>query len=204
VLKQNNGLFVVLEGIDGSGKTTIAKTLVEKLRSYGYKAEYTFEPTDSDIVELMRTKYREYRDAYIDALTFALDRLLHIKLKIKPLLNQGYIVVSDRYFYSSVAYQSASGAPIEWVLEVNKWALKPDVAIYLDVDPVTGLNRKTSQETRFPEFEKLEFTYRVREVYLELVRRGLLVMIDAKRSFEEVYRDVENHVLNALRAKSTS
>jgi len=97
----------------------------------------------------MRTKYREYRDAYIDALTFALDRLLHIKLKIKPLLNQGYIVVSDRYFYSSVAYQSASGAPIEWVLEVNKWALKPDVAIYLDVDPVTGLNRKPHRKRDF-------------------------------------------------------
>jgi dTMP kinase len=193
-----SGLFVVLEGIDGSGKTTISKMLVDRLNGLGFKAEYTFEPTDSEIVEVVRGKYSEYRDAYVDALTFALDRLLHLKRKVIPLLRAGFIVVSDRYMYSSVAYQAASGAPIEWVLLVNKYALKPDVTIYLDVDPETGLRRKQFKTTRFPEFEVIDFARRVREVYLELVKRGLMISINAARPIEEVYRDVEAVVLNAL------
>jgi len=198
------GLFVVLEGIDGSGKTTIAKMLVERLRVMGYSAEYTFEPTDSEIVELIRGVYRAYRDAYIDALAFALDRLIHLKRRVIPLLEEGYIVVSDRYMYSSIAYQTASGAPLEWVMEVNRWALKPDLAIYLDVDPLTGLKRRQSMESRFPEFEKLEFIERVRRVYLELVSRGLLVKVDASRPVEEVYKDVERLVVEHLTKKLTS
>lgn len=198
------GLFVVLEGIDGSGKTTIAKMLVERLRVMGYNAEYTFEPTDSEIVELIRGMYRAYRDAYIDALAFALDRLIHLKRRVIPLLEEGYIVVSDRYMYSSIAYQTASGAPLEWVMEVNRWALKPDLAIYLDVDPLTGLKRRQSMESRFPEFEKLEFIERVRRVYLELVSRGLLVKVDASRPLEEVYKDVERLVVEHLTKKLTS
>jgi dTMP kinase len=196
-----SGLFVVLEGIDGSGKTTISKMLVDRLNRLGFKAEYTFEPTDSEIVEVIRGKYSEYRDAYIDALTFALDRLLHLKRKVIPLLRDGFIVVSDRYMYSSVAYQAASGAPIEWVLLVNKYALKPDVTIYLDVDPETGLRRRQFKTTRFPEFEVIDFARSVREVYLELVKRGLMISINATRPIEEVYRDVEAVVLNALRSK---
>jgi len=196
-----SGLFVVLEGIDGSGKTTISKMLVDRLNRLGFKAEYTFEPTDSEIVEVIRGKYSEYRDAYIDALTFALDRLLHLKRKVIPLLRDGFIVVSDRYMYSSVAYQAASGAPIEWVLLVNKYALKPDVTIYLDVDPETGLRRRQFKTTRFPEFEVIDFARRVREVYLELVKRGLMISINATRPVEEVYRDVEAVVLNAVRSK---
>jgi len=196
-----SGLFVVLEGIDGSGKTTISKILVDRLNRLGFKAEYTFEPTDSEIVEVIRGKYSEYRDAYIDALTFALDRLLHLKRKVIPLLRDGFIVVSDRYMYSSVAYQAASGAPIEWVLLVNKYALKPDVTIYLDVDPETGLRRRQFKTTRFPEFEVIDFARRVREVYLELVKRGLMISINATRPVEEVYRDVEAVVLNAVRSK---
>ena len=196
-----SGLFVVLEGIDGSGKTTISKMLVDRLNRLGFKAEYTFEPTDSEIVEVIRGKYSEYRDAYIDALTFALDRLLHLKRKVIPLLRAGFIVVSDRYMYSSVAYQAASGAPIEWVLLVNKYALKPDVTIYLDVDPETGRRRRQFKTTRFPEFEVIDFARRVREVYLELVKRGLMISINATRPIEEVYRDVEAVVLNAVRSK---
>jgi dTMP kinase len=178
--------------------------LVERLRGMGYSAEYTFEPTDSEIVELIRGVYKAYRDAYVDVLAFALDRLIHLKRKVIPLLEKGYIVVSDRYMYSSIAYQTASGAPFEWVMEVNKWALKPDLAIYLDVDPLTGLKRRQSMESRFPEFEKLEFAERVRKVYLELVSRGLLVKVDASRPIEEVYKDVERLVVDRLTKKLTS
>ncbi|MEM4904060.1 MAG: dTMP kinase [Desulfurococcaceae archaeon] len=199
-----SGLFVVLEGSDGSGKTTVASMLVEKLSKLGYSVAYTYEPTDSEVVTLMKTKYRDLRDPYIDALTFALDRLLHVKITIKPLLEKGYVVVSDRYFYSSAAYQSACGAPLEWVLEVNAWALKPDIAVYLDVEPELALKRKLGSSSRFPEFEEVLLLRRVREAYLELVKRGLLIKVDASRSVEEVYSDVEGAVLGALRSRATS
>lgn len=192
------GFFIVLEGIDGSGKTTIANMLIDKLKNIGFSVIYTYEPTDHEIVTLMRTKYRDYRDSIIDALTFALDRLIHLKTKVIPHLMKGDIVVSDRYMYSSIAYQSAAGAPADWVLEVNKWALRPDLAIYLDLDPEIAIKRRMGLQSRFPEFEEIEFLRKVRSEYLKMVERNLLLYIDASRPLSEVYGDVEKLVLNML------
>lgn len=202
--REYRGLFIVLEGIDGSGKTTISKLLVDSLVKRGYRILYTYEPTDSEIVTIVKNKYKEYRDPYIDALTFALDRLLHLKTKIIPALREGYIVLSDRYFYSSVAYQSASGAPFEWVLEANRWALKPDLAVYLDIEPEESIKRRKGLESRFPEFEEVELLRKVREFYLEMVRLGLLVKVDASRTIEEVYNDVERLVYNVVNSRITA
>ncbi|MEM1628280.1 MAG: dTMP kinase [Desulfurococcaceae archaeon] len=199
-----NGFFIVFEGLDGAGKTTIAKMLTERLNEMGFKTIYTYEPTDSDIVKLLKTSFSELRDPFIDALVFALDRLIHIKTEIVPAIEQGYIVICDRYLYSSVAYQSAHGAPFDWILEINRYAIKPNIAIYLDVDPSTALRRKTGYESRFPEFEKYELLAKVREAYFRLVSMGLLKLIDASREITEVYRDVENYVLTELGKRSLS
>lgn len=196
--RKNRGVFIVLEGIDGSGKTSIASMIINELSIKGFKTLYTFEPTDSEIVNLVKTKLGDLRDPYIDTLTFALDRLLHVKSKIIPALEQGYVVVCDRYYYSSVAYQGAQGAPIEWILEVNKWILKPDIAIYLDVEPAIAIKRKSGISSRFPEFEKLELQYKIREIYLKLVELGLLVLIDASRSLNDVYSDVRKLVFKTI------
>lgn len=197
-LSGRRGFFVVLEGIDGSGKTTIANLLLDKLSSKGFKVLYTYEPTDHEIVTLMRTKYRELRDPYVDTLVFALDRLIHVKEKISPYLSRGYIVISDRYMYSSIAYQSAMGAPMEWVMMVNQWALKPNLAIYLDIEPEEALNRRRGLESRFPEFEKVEFLRKVREIYLKLVEKGMLIYVNAMQPLEVVYKNVEGLVLEYL------
>jgi len=193
----------VLEGIDGSGKTTIANMIIKDLSKMGFKTLYTREPTDSEIVNSVKTTYNDLRDPYVDALTFALDRLLHVKSRISPALEQGYIVVCDRYYYSSVAYQGAMGAPIEWLLEVNKWALQPDIAVYLDIDPVIAIKRKESMTSRFAEFEKLDILYRVREIYLKLVDKGLLVLVDASRSISDIYSDVKKLVLEVIKRKTS-
>ena len=197
-LRSYSGFFIVLEGIDGAGKTSIAKKLVDFLNEKGYEAVYTYEPYDTKYVEALKKHYSEYRDAFLDALTYAADRIVHVKSFIIPHLQKGYIVVCDRYFYSSAAYQAAQGAPLEWVLEINKYVPKPDLAIYLDVDPEIGISRRMGKQTRFPEYEKLDFLIRVRENYLLMVRKGLLKMIDANRGFEEVYLDVERLVLEHL------
>ncbi|ABN69731.1 thymidylate kinase [Staphylothermus marinus F1] len=197
-MSENNGFFLVLEGIDGAGKTSIAFKLRDFLVEKGFNVHYTYEPYNTLYVEALKKKYNEYRDAYLDALTYAADRLVHIRTEILPYLRRGYIVICDRYYYSSAAYQSAQGAPIEWVLEINKYALKPDLTIYLDVDPAIGVKRRKGLNTRFPEYEKLDFLYRVRENYLWLVDKGYMVLVDANREFDKVYRDVEKIVLEHL------
>ncbi|MEM4481664.1 MAG: dTMP kinase [Desulfurococcaceae archaeon] len=200
----SKGLFIVLEGIDGSGKTTIAKALAESLSKRGFKALYTYEPTDSDVVLAIRGKYRGLRDPYIDSLAFALDRLIHLKLEVEPALSKGFIVISDRYLYSSVAYQSACGAPADWILEINKWALTPDIALYLDVSPEEAIARKKGALSRFPEFEEILLLRKVREKYLWMVEKGLLISVNASRGIIEVYKDVEKLVNHELDRRTTS
>ncbi|ADI31313.1 dTMP kinase [Staphylothermus hellenicus] len=197
-MSESNGFFLVLEGIDGAGKTSIAFKLMDFLVEKGFSVHYTYEPYDTLYVEALKKKYDEYRDAYLDALTYAADRLVHIRTDILPYLRRGYVVICDRYYYSSAAYQSAQGAPIEWVLEINKYALKPDLTIYLDVDPHIGVKRREGLNTRFPEYEKLDFLYKVRENYLWLVKKGYMVLVDANREFDKVYRDVEKIVFEHI------
>ncbi len=197
-MRLNRGLFIVLEGLDGAGKTSIAHHLIRDLEKVGFKAVYTYEPYDSEFVKALKTRYNEFRDAYLDALTYAADRLVHYRSVIKPALEKGLIVVCDRYYYSSVAYQAAQGADPEWVLTVNKYAPEPDIALYLDVDPETGLKRRKGLDTRFPEYEKLDFLEKVRRYYLWLVEKGLLELIDATRSFSEVYQNVYERISNLL------
>ncbi len=193
------GVLIVIEGIDGAGKTTIAKWLVELLNRRGYEAIYTYEPTDSLLVQALKS-YSEYRSAELDALVYAADRLVHLRSKVLPALDSGKVVVMDRYYFSSIAYQGAQGAPIEWVIELNKYALKPDLAIYIDIDPEIGLKRLSGEKgsRRFPEYENLDLLRRVREIYLELVRKGHLVLVDGSRDLDSVKRDVLNVIKLSL------
>ncbi len=189
--------LIVIEGIDGAGKTTIAKWLVDWFNSRGYRAIYTYEPTDSQLVDAL--KRSSYRSAVLDALVYAADRILHLYNKILPALENGVVVVMDRYYYSSVAYQGAQGADIEWVFTINRYALKPDLAIYIDVDPETGLSRlKSLGSRRFPEYEEVSLLKRVREIYLMLVERGELILVDGRRSIDEVKNSVLEIVLSRL------
>ena len=193
------GILIVIEGLDGAGKTTIAKWLVDLFNKRGYSALYTYEPTDSLFVKALKS-YAEYRSAELDALTYAADRLVHLKSKVLPALEEGKIVVMDRYYFSSIAYQGAQGAPIEWVIELNKYARRPDLAIYIDVEPEIGLKRlsgKTSS-SRFPEYEKLELLRRVREIYMVLVNRGWLILIDGSRDLDSVKNEVLKVITSAF------
>ena len=122
----NKGCLIAIEGIDGSGKTTIAKKIVEWLNKRNIKALYTSEPTRSPIGLLIKDKIisaEKRQDARIEALLFAADRLWHVIDEILPSLNKNIIVVTDRYYFSSIAYQGALGAPISWIKELNKFCL---------------------------------------------------------------------------------
>lgn len=193
---RRKGILIAIEGLDGSGKTTISKALVEWMRSRGFNAIYTAEPSTSPIGELIRSEIissRIRRDSRIEALLFAADRLWHVLYEIEPSLNEGRVVVTDRYYFSSIAYQGALNVDIEWIRVLNKFAIKPDVAIYIDVVPEEALKRKKKGGLKIL-FENIEYLRKVRQIYLELVSYGELRLVNGMRDFKEVLREVKSIV----------
>ncbi|MEM4726868.1 MAG: dTMP kinase, partial [Candidatus Bathyarchaeia archaeon] len=130
---------------------------------------------------------------------FAADRLDHAERLIRPSLERGMIVLSDRYLYSSLVYQGAEGVNMEWIRELNRFAPKPHLCILLDVSPETGMRRIGRRPKTVFENEKLQ--ERVRRLYLELVEDGEIIRVDAERPVEEVQRDVNHMVEELLRGR---
>ncbi|GAG98349.1 unnamed protein product, partial [marine sediment metagenome] len=137
-----HSIFIVLDGIDGSGTSTHSKLLAGFLSTKGLKIYLTQEPSNNDIGKLLRVYLRNAKiPASTDALLFAADRVLHFENQIKKKMEEGYIIISDRYIESSIAYQSSQSEEItiEWVKNLNLFAGKPDLTIILDIDPKISL-----------------------------------------------------------------
>jgi len=197
------GWLICVEGLDKSGKTTQSRLLVEALVNMGFEAVYTSEPSSGEIGRFIKryVLHRRRRlPATVEALLFAADRVDHIEREVKPMLDEGKIVVLDRYLYSSLAYQGAAGLDLKWIMEINKMAPKPDLAIYLDV-PVEVIMMRIQKRQRRSVMESLETQLKVREIYLKLVKEGYLLLIDGNRSIEEVSQDIQRIAVEALRLK---
>jgi len=194
------GVFISIEGIDGSGKTTHSKKLVKWLSKHGVRSLYTREPTNGAVGRILKSivKRRDV-DSRVEALLFAADRLEHLNRIILPYLEKSYIVVSDRYVYSSLAYQTVTTGERKWVREINKFARKPDLTLLLDVEPKVGLSRIRRHRTRFEEESFLE---RVREEYLRLAEEDGLIVIDASKNIGEVFHEVVRVVGEHLKHES--
>jgi len=123
------GFFICLEGLDGCGKTTQAKMLVRNLQK-SYNAVYTAEPSRGKIGTFIKKHClhgKKRVSSVVEALLFAADRFEHIESEILPALKMGKIVVSDRYVYSSLAYQGATGLSLEWINKINEHAIRPNL-----------------------------------------------------------------------------
>jgi dTMP kinase len=191
------GVFICIEGLDGCGKTTQAKLLAKKLRK-SHNALYTTEPSRGKIGTFIRNSclYGEKRlPVVVEALLFAADRVEHVENEVRPALYEGKLVISDRYVYSSLAYQGAAGLSLEWIEKVNAHALKPDLAVFIDVDPKKVLERLKSRKSVM---ENLETQQKVREVYLKFVAKGELVRLDGDRTKDEVAEALSAAVLEFL------
>jgi dTMP kinase len=171
-----NGCFIVFEGIEGSGKTTASRSLQKYLTTKGYKALWTREPTSSKIgsliEEILRSEIAVAEEAI--PLLFAADRADHTKRIIVPAIKKGHIIISDRYVHSSLAYQkSGMGKAFkrDWLEKINKYAISPDLVIFLDVSPEEGLSRigkwQRIHDDKF--FEDIETQKRIRDAYLEIL-----------------------------------
>lgn len=193
------GVFVCIEGIDASGKTTHARRLVRNLRQRGFDAVYTTEPSPGEIGKFIRRYVLQRKNrvsSVVEALLFAVDRVDHLEQRIKPALRRRKIVVSDRYVFSSLAYQGAAGLDLKWIEEINKTALSPDLAIYIDVPPEVVVRRR---KRRRSVMENLHTQRKVRQVYMKLVKNGRLEIIDGNRLKGDVADDVLAVVLDVLK-----
>jgi len=195
---KGKGFFVCVEGLDGCGKTTQTKLLVKRLREMDWDAVYTAEPSRGKIGRFIQ-KYCLHGEKrtfpVVEALLFAADRFEHVKMEVVPALNKGKIVVSDRYVYSSLAYQGATGLDLKWIKMINEHAIRPDLAIFVDVDPEAVIKRLKPKKSVM---ENLGTQRKVRGVYVKFVEKGELVRIDGNRSEKEVADDVLKVVLRFL------
>ncbi len=198
-MKQKS-LFIALEGIDGSGTSTHSHLLKGFLESKGFKVHLTMEPSESDIGKLVR-KYLKDKNVppAADALLFATDRNLHYHNEIKKKLEDGYIVISDRYLESSIVYQSLQSDKIsvKWVMEINKFVALPDITIILDVDPKTALARK--EEDDLEKFEDNSFLDKVRNLYLSRAKQEGYSIVNSDDIIEFVQEKIQKIILDKLK-----
>jgi len=186
--------FITFEGIDGSGKTTIAKGVYEKLKSRNKNVVLTGEPTKTWIGDAVKRSYAEDVSPFTEALLFLADRANHT-LQIRKWLEEGKIVLCDRYCDSTYAYQSASLEGVtqnamEWLKKLSApFTLEPDLTILLLIEPNVGLDRikNRSRKTRF---EEIKFLSKVQKNYLSLARKKRFVKVDASKPIPEVLKQV--------------
>jgi dTMP kinase len=192
------GFFICIEGLDGSGKTTHTHRLVRNLQKRGFDSVYTTEPSEGEIGRFIRASVLQGRQRVprvVEGVLFAADRVEHLEKDVKPALREGKIVVSDRCVYSSLAYQGAVGLNLEWIEEINRFALPHDLALYIDVPPevvVKRIRRKKSV------MERLETQRRVKQVYMKFVDKGKFISINGDRKKSEVEQNIMNITLDYL------
>lgn len=191
------GLFIVLEGIDGSGTTTQAKLLADWLQRQGRPGVFTCEPSHGPVGGLIRDSIKPgaaVMDEAVFALLFAADRVDHLKREILPAIERGVDVVSDRYALSSLAYQSVR-LPVDWVYELNRRAVPADLTLLLDAPTEVCLSRIRAAGRGGERYEQPDLLEEIRLNYLQIAstlkQQGQrLEVLDANVSIEELHERV--------------
>jgi dTMP kinase len=188
------GWFIVFEGVDGSGKSTQIELLSMKLRDQGVDHVLEREPSDGSIGRFIRD-YAEAGERYLspesEALLFTADRFEHSR-RIDQILEQGTTVICDRYYHSTLAYQGAAGVDVAWLRDLQKFALKPDLVLLLDVDPERSLMRVSGRTLTV--FENRSYLKRVRNLYIGFAKEGEMRLVDTGHPIDEVEAEVERLV----------
>ena len=203
------GLFITLEGPDGSGKSTVATKLCERLKNEGYEVVHTREPGGIEISESIRNIILDPKNTMMDskteALLYAASRRQHLVEKVFPAVEQGKIVICERFVDSSLAYQGfGRQIGMDEVLSINLFAIDntyPDMTIYLDIDEQVGLDRLKDRDFKDRlDQESIDFHHRVKQGYQEVLKRfkDRIQIVDASKTIDEVTQDVYNLVLGLI------
>lgn len=199
--RSGKGRFIAFEGIDGSGKSTQIRLLAQRLAGEGCACHVTMEPTDSPTGSLIRQILtgRIKADNRVLAALFVADRLDHLVNDVNGIvsvIDRGITVLTDRYYFSSYAYQSVD-LPMDWLIQANEPGrniLQPTATVFIDVDPDTAIERIMRGRTHTELFEKKSRLEQVREKYLEafekLKNTETIIMIDGSRCQEAVAEEI--------------
>ena len=202
-MKKN--LFIAFEGIDGSGKSTQVKLLAASLEKAGHKVHSTCEPTDSPMGLLIRSAFNHKMEAdhRVIAGLFIADRLDHLLNKTNGILKkleEGYTVITDRYYFSSYAYQGVH-MPLDWVIQANSLSaglLRPDVNVFIDISPEISMGRLNKGRTSLELYETLENLTNVRKCYFEafdlLKSNEHIFITDGNRTPDLIAADIWNEI----------
>jgi len=204
-----SGLFISFEGIDGVGKSTQADLLETWLTGQGKTVVRTLEPGGTDVgIEIRKILLHHRGDLAprAEAALFAADRAHHVASKIRPALERGEIVITDRYFDSSVAYQGAGRELSQKeVRDLSIWAvggLLPDLTVLLDLPADVARNRRNGSGTEPDrlESEKIEFFERARQAYLDLAKAEPIrfLVIDASATVEQMQAQIVDRVAGLI------
>ncbi|RJS60999.1 dTMP kinase [Bacillus sp. PK3_68] len=209
------GLFITIEGPEGAGKTSIIQMLAQRLEEEGQVVMATREPGGISIAEQIRkvilNKENISMDGRTEALLYAAARRQHLVEKVSPALEEGHIVLCDRFIDSSLAYQGyARGLGVEEVYEINRFAigeLMPHLTLLFDVRPEIGLDRikaHKEREVNRLDLEALSFHKKVREGYLQLADKfpDRIAVINAEASMESVYQESLKLILAKIKEQS--
>lgn len=196
----DGGLLVAIEGIDGAGKTTLVAALEEHFRACDVDIVASKEPTQGVWGQTLRKTAQTGRltaDRELELLI--LDRREHVTELIRPALGRGAIVLLDRYYYSSAAYQGAAGLDPEKVLELNEiFAPKPHLTILLDLAPTVGLERIKSRGDLANAFEREDSLSEAREIFLSMLPAAPVgAVVDAMQPASRVFQEALGLILGA-------
>lgn len=197
----DKGYLIVAEGVDGAGKSSQLKQLAETLEASGQEVVLLREPTDGTWGKKIRKLLTEGRDGITpeeELSYFINDRREDVELNIQPALDRKAIVLIDRYYYSTAAYQGALGFDPQAICEENEtFAPRPDLVLMFSIDPEVGLSRISKTREGFSSFEKLDYLKRVQTIFDTF--EGLHIKrIDANREFEVVQKDMLDCVMTLL------
>ena len=197
-------MFITFEGIDGVGKSTQLDLLQQWLEGRGREVVRTLEPGGTELGKEIRHLLLHRKGDVApraEALLYAADRAHHVATKIRPALAEGKVVLGDRYFDSSVAYQGAARElDVEEVRNISLWAvdnLIPDLTVLLDLDAEAAILRrnKTGTEPDRLEREKVDFFQRARDQYLELAKESRFLVVDATLSIDQIQEQIRQRIL---------
>lgn len=204
------GLFLTIEGCEGSGKTTACRNVIEKLTADGYEVVYTREPGGSDIAEQIRNIILDVNntamEARTEALLYAASRRQHLVEKVIPALEAGKIVICDRFVDSSLVYQGiARGIGVDEVYQMNRFAIAdtmPDMTIYFAIEAEVGLSRiKSRDEINRLDKENLDFHKKVQHGYEGLCKQfpERIKVVDASNDPETVANDTYKLIISKVK-----
>lgn len=204
----SHGMLIVIEGIDGVGKTTLVQRLHARLLDRGLKSLCSKEPTRGYWGNKLREASRVQRLPIEREMEFLLnDRHEHVEQIIAPALQDGYVVLLDRYYPSMIAYQGAAGLSVADLLQANAFAPAPDILFILDLDPYRSLERIHARGDQPDSFENVDNLQRCRDIFLSLRLPGTYVL-DASLPIDAVYELAWQHlaarIISRMKAPSLS